>query len=126
MGLFRKSSWTVEQLIDGCRSNDRQAQELFYKRFYDIGLRIVRRYTKDDETQLHIINEGFLRIFQKIDSYSSTGSLEGWISKIMFHEVSNFYRKKSNQYRFIELEDYRGQLTENEAGSSAGLSRFRV
>lgn len=105
VGLYRTSKLTVEELLNGCRQNDRYAQELFYRQFFELSLRIVRRYTTEEDVQLSIINEGFLRIFQKIEKYDATGSIEGWISKIMFHQVSNHFRRKSSQFKFIELED---------------------
>ena len=106
MGLFRKQQFSLEELIAGCVDNDRRCQEMMYKRYFDLALRIVRRYTNDHETQLHIINEGFLRVFTKISNYEGTGSFEGWLGKLIFHEVSNHFRKKKSHFKFIEVDNH--------------------
>lgn len=85
-----------------------------YRRYFDLALRIVRRYTRDEETQLHIINEGFLRVFTKIDNYKGTGSFEGWLSKLIFHEVSNHFRKKQSNFKFIEVEPVHTNPVQND------------
>lgn len=114
MGLFRKHKKSLEELIAGCVDNDRRCQEQLYKRYFELALRIVKRYTKDEETQLHIINEGFLRAFTKISHYKGTGSFEGWLSKLIFHEVSNHFRKKQSNFKFIEIDHQHASSVRNE------------
>ncbi len=104
----------MEELIAGCVDNDRHCQERLYKRYFDLALRIVRRYTSDQETQLHIINEGFLRVFTKISNYKGTGSFEGWFGKLVFHEVSNHFRKKQSNFKFIEVDTKHTQSVRND------------
>ena len=104
----------MEELIAGCVENDRRSQELLYKRFFDLALRIVRRYSSDQETQLHIVNEGFLRVFTKISNYKGTGSFEGWLGKLVFHEVSNHFRKKQSTFKFIEVDSHHTSPVRND------------
>jgi len=101
-------------MIAGCVDNDRRSQEVLYRRYFEMALRIVRRYTKDQETQLHIVNEGFLRIFTKISNYKGTGSFEGWMSKLIFHEVSNHFRKKQSNFKFIEVDTQHTSAVRND------------
>ena len=103
-----------EELIAGCVDNDRRCQEMLYKKHFDLALRIVRRYTSDEETQLHIVNEGFLRVFTKISNYKGTGSFEGWLSKLVFHEVSNHFRKKQSSFKFIEVDAHHTPAVRND------------
>ncbi len=105
---------SLEELIAGCVDNDRRSQELLYRRYFDLAMRIVRRYTNDQETQLHILNEGFLRIFTKISNYKGTGSFEGWMSKLVFHEVSNHFRKKQSNFKFIEVDSHHANAVHND------------
>lgn len=114
MGLFRKHKKSLEELIAGCVDNDRRSQEEMYRRYFELALRIVKRYTKDEETQLHIVNEGFLRAFTKISNYKGTGSFEGWMSKLIFHEVSNHFRKKQSNFKFIEIDQQHASSVRNE------------
>ena len=105
MRLFKKHRISLEELIAGCVENDRRSQEEMYRRHFNLALRIVKRYTNDQETQMHIVNEGFMRVFTKISNYKGTGSFEGWLGKLVFHEVSNHFRKKQSNFKFIEVDD---------------------
>ena len=118
MGLFRKHTITQEELIVGCIDNDRYCQEEMYRRHFSLAMRIVRRYTQDEETQLHIVNEGFMRVFTKISKYKGTGSFEGWLGKLVFHEVSNHFRKKQSNFKFIEVDASHEQATHNQGLAS--------
>jgi DNA-directed RNA polymerase specialized sigma24 family protein len=86
-------TYTDEELIAGCLQNDRHFQEVFYKRFFPTMMRMCRRYTQDPDEAMTIINNGFLRVFKKLDTYSFKGSLEGWVRRLVFHSLSDFYRK---------------------------------
>jgi RNA polymerase sigma factor (sigma-70 family) len=97
---------TLEQLVSGCVKNDRKCQELMYRKYFATMLRTCMRYTSDKELALQLVNDGFLRVFQKIEMYHHTGSLEGWIRRIVFHAVADHFRSKKEKVHFIELEDY--------------------
>src|SRR5690606_14734021 len=76
-----------------------------YRQHFDTMLRMVKRYTPDDDRALEILNNGFLKVFRKIGSFRSEGSLEGWIRRIIYHCISDYFRKESGYLKFIVLED---------------------
>ncbi|MDX1476656.1 MAG: sigma-70 family RNA polymerase sigma factor [Saprospiraceae bacterium] len=100
-----RKTYSEEEILAGCRRNERKYQELLYRRHFDTMTRMIRRFTQDDERVLDILNNGMLRVFQKIESYSGTGSLEGWIRRIVYHSISDYFKKESRYLRFIVLED---------------------
>jgi len=42
------------------------------------------------------MNNSFLKIFQKIESYSGIGSFEGWMKVIVRHAVADYFRNKKD------------------------------
>ena len=104
MGLTKKT-YSEQQIIEGCKRNDRRFQEILYRQHFNVMLGMVRRFTKDDEVALDVINNGFLRVFQKIDSFEGKGSLQGWIRRIVYHCISDHFRKESKYLKFIVLEE---------------------
>ena len=104
MGLIRKT-YNEQEILQGCRNNERKFQELLYRRHFDTMTRMIRRFTQDDERVLEILNNGMLKVFQKIDAYAGTGSLEGWIRRIVYHSVSDYFKKESRYLKFIVLEE---------------------
>ena len=63
------------------------------------------RYTDDRDIGMEIVNNGFLRVFKKLDTFSFKGSLEGWIRKLVYHSLSEYFKKHSKYLQFIVFED---------------------
>lgn len=90
----------IQAIIEGCLKGNRAAQERLYKRFYPKMMSMVKRYTNYHEYHLaeEILNNGFLKVFQKIESYEFKGSFEGWVRKIIYHSIFDYVRKNT-KYR---------------------------
>ena len=56
---------------------------MLYKVFSSKMYGVCLRYYPNAEIARDILHDGFIKVFQKIRSYRSEGSLEGWIRKIM-------------------------------------------
>lgn len=98
-----KQKWAT--VISGCSTNDRSSQENLYRHFFPIMERMVLRYTRDEDQIIDILNNGFLKVFQKIDKYEFQGSFEGWIRKIMFRSLSDYFRKSKKDLAFLIYEE---------------------
>lgn len=98
----------LEQLIQGCIRNERGAQEKLYHLFYPKMMALVRRYIDHEMQAEEILNNGYLRAFQKIKQYNFQGSFEGWLRKIVFHAVADYVKqntKYSNQIVLVEKDE---------------------
>lgn len=93
----------LQELIQGCARNERGAQEKLYHLFYPRMMGVVRRYIDHMEQAEEVLNNGFLRAFQKIDQYTFQGSFEGWLRKIVFHAVSDYVKQNSRYNEKIML-----------------------
>ena len=62
------------------------------------------RYAHDQDEALTILNDGFLKVFKKIDTFQYKGSFEGWVRRLVFHCLSDYFRKKSKQIKFLDIE----------------------
>jgi RNA polymerase sigma factor (sigma-70 family) len=99
----------LEILINGCIQNERSAQEKVYHLFYPKMMSMVKRYIKSDMQAEEVMNNGFLRAFQKVKQYTFTGSFEGWLRKIIFHAVADYVKQNSKYAEktvFVEKEEY--------------------
>lgn len=86
-----------KDLIKGCKANDRKAQEALYRRYFPIVKSLCLRYTKDEDSLISIINDGFMKVFKGINQYKSQGSFEGWLRRTAFNALSDHFRKE-NRY----------------------------
>lgn len=103
INITEKEKWTT--IITGCKGNDRSSQESLYRHFFPIMERMVLRYTQDEDQIIDILNNGFLKIFQNISKYEFKGSFEGWIRKIIFRSLSDYFRKSRKDLAFLIYEE---------------------
>jgi len=99
----------LEQLIQGCIHNERGAQEKLYHLFYPRMMSLVRRYIDHEMQAEEVLNNGYLRAFQKIKQYNFQGSFEGWLRKIVFHAVADHVKQNTryaNQIVLVEKDQY--------------------
>ena len=99
----------LEQLIQGCIRNERGAQEKLYHLFYPRMMGVVKRYIAHEEQAEEVLNNGYLRAFQKIKQFNFQGSFEGWLRKIIFHAVADYVKqntKYSNQILLVDKEQF--------------------
>ena len=69
------------------------------------------KYTKDEDKAMFIMNDGFLKVFQKIGSFRHEGSFEGWVRRLVYHTLADFYKKEKSYIKFIEIEEAGKQQT---------------
>lgn len=93
------------KVIKGCIDNNRKAQEKLYRHFFPVMERMIRRYTQDDDQVMTIMNDGFLRVFKKIDLYKFKGSFEGWIRRLVYHSLSDYFRSNTKDLKFLVFDD---------------------
>ena len=60
-------------------------------------------YAKNKEEAEEILQDGFMRVFTYIHQYAGSGSLEGWIRKIMINAALLKYRNKTKLRALVEL-----------------------
>jgi len=97
----------LQDLIQGCIRNERAAQEKVYHLFYPRMMAVVRRYIDHNEQAEEVLNNGFLRAFQKVQQYTFQGSFEGWLRKIVFHAVSDYVKQymRYNEHTVLAEKD---------------------
>lgn len=102
--LFLKHKLSTEDLIAKCKSADRKAQELLYKQFASKMLAVCMRYAVDKMEAEDMLQNGFIRVFQKINDYRGDGSFEGWMRRIMVHSSIEYYRKH-HKMTVVDIEE---------------------
>ena len=107
-----KPEYTESEIIAGCVHNDRTFQELLYRRHFAKMMQMCLRYTNGNkETALEILNDGFLRIFKKIGTFEFKGSFEGWVRRLIFHAISDYFKANRQYMESIVLEEPEHTLT---------------
>ncbi|MBK9175361.1 MAG: RNA polymerase sigma factor [Flavobacteriales bacterium] len=95
---------TERELIKGCLAGDRRSQEALYARYARRMYAVCLRYARHELEAQDLMQEGFIRVFEKLKDFRMEGSLEGWVRRIMVHTAINQYRRKSFQQERFGLE----------------------
>jgi RNA polymerase sigma factor (sigma-70 family) len=82
-------------LIQGCKQNDRDSQRLLYQHYYSYALSVCMRYSRSTAQAKEVVNDGFLKVFDKIDQYHEELPFKAWLRKIMINASIDQYRKES-------------------------------
>lgn len=82
----------LHQLIGGCIRKDRGSQKMLYKAFYGFSMGICLRYANNREEAAEVMNQGFFKVFTRIDTYDITRPFKAWLGKIMTNVSIDYYR----------------------------------
>ncbi len=92
----------LNKIIKGCVKKDNASREKLYRMFSSKLYGVCLRYSKNVDDAKDIMQEGFIKIFQKIEQYKGAGSFEGWMKRIMINCALEKYR---NMYYLNEYDD---------------------
>lgn len=97
MNTERNQIISESDLIQGCLAGDRRMQEELYRRFSPRMYGVCLRYAGNAEEAQDILQEGFIKVYKKLDSYRGDGSFEGWIRRIFVNTAIEHFRRKTYQ-----------------------------
>lgn len=104
-------------LVEGCIAGERRSQERMYELFYGKMMAVCLRYTKNHDQAKDILQDGFIKVFRSLKAYTHTGSLEGWIRRIMVNTAIDHFRRARHSYLLLgenrSMEDF-GDVAEEE------------
>ena len=84
---------SFKRLVKACLEGNREAQRTLYESLSPKMFPVCLRYMGNREEAEDVLQEGFVTLFSKLDSYSGKGSLEGWARKIFVNTALMQLRK---------------------------------
>lgn len=101
-------------ILKGCEARDRKSQEQLYRAFYGFAMGVCLRYCKTGEEAREVLNDGFLKVFNKIESYDPSLSFRAWFKRILINTSIDHYRANSKHYQHYDLDTVTGHYQEEE------------
>ena len=98
-------------LITGCIRGERRMQYELYRHFAPKMFGVCLRYAGNSDEAEDVLQEGFIKIFKKIDSFRSEGSFEGWIRRIFVNTAIEHFRRKTYLQPITEKEEVSVEAT---------------
>lgn len=92
--IFLKTwSLTEKELIKGCLREDRDCQKEVFRRYAGKMLTVCRRYAHHRLEAEDILQDAFIRVFDKMGSFKFQGSFEGWVRRIVVNIALKNYQR---------------------------------
>jgi len=113
----------LKEIVDGCIRGKRKFQKRLFEKYYGKMMAICYRYAKDSDEAQDMVQNGFIKVFKKLDVYNFEGSLEGWIRRIMVNTAIDQIRKNKRNPFLIEDVD-RAQNVEEDVPFSTEEDEF--
>jgi RNA polymerase sigma-70 factor (ECF subfamily) len=93
-----------KHLIQEAKNGDRKSIELLYKQFYGYAMSVALRYSNSREEACEIINDSFMKAFDKLDQYDNQNSFKGWLRRILINTSIDYYRKNIKHTAVMDIE----------------------
>ena len=115
-----------EKIIAGCKKQDSRSQEELYRILAPVMYGLCLKYSGNRDDAKDIMQDGFIKVFQKIGQYRSEGSFEGWVKRVMINTALEKLRTNVDNYplddKVIFLEDSRATSVLEELSAEELLS----
>ncbi|MGM0408684.1 MAG: RNA polymerase sigma factor [Bacteroidota bacterium] len=93
--------YSEEEILRGCRKNKRQYQEILYRKYAKKMYGICLSYAGDRDLAQDMLQDSYIKIFNRIKDFKQEGSLEGWIRRIVTHTAIDHLRQQKRIQNYI-------------------------
>jgi RNA polymerase sigma factor (sigma-70 family) len=95
---------TEDELIRGCLQENASCQKEVFNRFASRMLGVCNRYARNGADAEDILQDAFIKVFDKIHQFKSEGSFEGWIRRIVVNTALKKYSLRRYEKEVVGYE----------------------
>ena len=103
---------SLEELAAACKDEKRDAQKRLFDTLAPKMMAVCLRYMGNREDAEDVLQEGFVTLFTKLESYNGSGSFEGWARKVFVNTALMHLRKNDVLGVSDDIEEARSLFTE--------------
>lgn len=108
MKLFELDTDTIAAIKKG----DRKVILDFYRYTFQLLMSSAVRYTNNQENQMQIVNNSFMKIVANIDKFQPGTAYFSWAKQIVKREIIDDFRKNKQYNQLFQFnEDYKNNLS---------------
>ena len=115
----------ITNLIERCKKSDKNAQLELYKAYYKAMYNSAVRILKDTFEAEDIMQEAFLTVFTKMNTYKGEVTFGAWLKRIVINK-SLTQLKKNNRYNEVKMEVIPNDEIEEENIDYSDLKASRI
>lgn len=103
-------------IIAAAIKGEAKAQRKIYDLLAPTMMGVCYRYVSDYETAKDMLQDGFVKLFSKLDSFAGNGSFEGWARRVFVTTCLEYLRQKDALKMSSSIDDYAHQIPEPDGG----------
>lgn len=103
-------------LVNECAKGNPRAQRVLFDKFAPKMLVVCQRYMPSVEEAEDVLQDGFVKIFQKVSEFKMEGSLEGWVRRIMVNTALDALRKNKKLLGDVSVDDVSYKISFHDTG----------
>ena len=103
----------LDILLKGCKRGKPKSQEALYKRFAPAMYGICLQYASSEEDAQDIMQEGFVKVFRKLEQVKNPAAFPGWIRRVMVNTALEKYRSHVHLQRIDDVIEEADTAMEN-------------
>ncbi|WP_430405456.1 RNA polymerase sigma factor [Fluviicola sp.] len=103
-------------LVNECAKGNSKAQRALFDKFAPKMMAVCQRYLRNTQEAEDVLQDGFVKVFQKIVDFKMEGSLEGWIRRIVVNTALDTIRKNKKLLDDVQVEEvqYKVSFTDHQ------------
>ena len=87
-------SMKEKELIEGALRGEEQASRLLFERYAPMLMAVCQRYCRTQAEAEDVLQDSFIRIFNKLPKYGFQGSFAGWVRRLTVNVALQTYQRK--------------------------------
>ena len=105
----------LDEILDGCRKNQRASQQRLFTHFYNYAMTVARRYMGSTELAEEVVNDAFFKVFTKIHLFLGGQPFRPWLRRVIVNTAIDRLRANMNLAPETELQPW------HDSGSLTGI-----
>ena len=86
-------------LVERCKANDRKAQLRLYRQYCEGMFYVAKRFVNDSDDAEDVVQEAFIKAFQKIDQFKGEVTFGAWLKRIVINKSIDFLKTKKERFQ---------------------------
>lgn len=95
--------YSEEDIIKGCKEDNRAMQEVVYRRHYSDYMKVCLRYASCEPDAKQLLNDAFYKIFSHINQYNYDGPFAAWMRRIVVNTCLDHVKQKMRREKKEKL-----------------------
>ena len=107
-----------ESLIKACAQGEEWASKKLFNNLSPVMMAVCMRYAVDENEAYDLLQDGFVKVFQKIHLFKFDGSFEGWVRRTIVNTCLDHIRRTKKFKNQMSIEEANFEHPHDELVSS--------